>query len=134
MAQNSLNSLAETKFGKRLAVIGWMIAIPAVIIFILCNSGDDSDKNAYRQPAPVYIQNNQVVKAFPACISQSKLDEMTELSVRKDYAGVNYLLMNGYCVEVPKGAQVSILERGKFRLYKKNGGAVDLYTASEFLR
>ncbi len=133
MAQNSLNSLAETKFGKRLAIIGWVIAIPALLIVYLCNT-DDNQKDNYQNELPVYIENNHIIKSFDACISKGKLDEMIHLAVIKDYVGLEYLNKAGYCFSMAKGARVSVLDRYKFRLYKNDGSHIDLYTAAEYLR
>lgn len=133
MIQNSSRTLANTKFGKRLAIIGWVVAIPALLIVYLCNT-DDNQKSNYQNELPIYIENNRVIKSFDACISRSKLDEMTHLAVIKDYVGLEYLNKAGYCFSIAKGARVSVLDRYKFRLYKNDGSHIDLYTAPEFLR
>lgn len=124
--------LSDTKIGKKIAIIGWCIGIPALLIMFLCNR-EPASKKQFQSPTPIYIQNNQIIKPFPACISQAKFDEMIQLSVRNDYAGIEYLNKRGVCFEMAKGAHVSVLDRHKFRLYKNDGTHIDLYTAYEFL-
>lgn len=124
--------LSDTKIGKKLAIIGWCIGIPALLIMFLCNREPASKKQS-QSPTPIYIQNNQIIKPFPACISQAKFDEMIQLSVRNDYAGIEYLNKRGFCFEMARGTRVSVLDRHKFRLYKNDGTHIDLYTAYEFL-
>jgi len=132
MIQNSSRTLADTKFGKRLAIIGWGVAIPTILIVILCNINDNRP-SSYQAKPPVYIENNRIIKSFAACLSKDKFDDMVHFAVNKDYTGLEYLNKSGYCFEIAKGTRVSVLDRNRFRLYKNNGSHVDLYTAAEYL-
>ena len=132
MIQNSSRTLADTKFGKRLAIAGWVVAIPTLLIVYLCNTNDNRP-SSYQSKIPAYIENNRTIKSFSACLSKDKFDEMIHFAVNKDYTGLEYLNKSGYCFEIAKGARVSVLDRNRFRLYKNDGSHVDLYRAAEYL-
>lgn len=128
------NTLANTKFGKNMALVGWFVAVPILVIMFFCNGGSNSIQKQHTEyTRTVYIQNGRIVKSFPACVSQAKFDELSDLSARNDNYGVEYLLKRGVCSEMLRGSKVSVIDRHKFRLYKNDGTYIDLYTASDFL-
>ena len=132
MIQNSSRTLADTEFGKRLAIVGWVVAIPTLLIIYLCNT-NDNPPSSYQSETSAYIENNRIKKSFSACLSKDRFDEMIHFAENKDYTGLEYLNKSGHCLEIAKGARVSVLDRNRFRLYKNNGSHVDLYTAAEYL-
>lgn len=117
---------------RRAIIITVVLVAPVVILIVAWNLWYPT--RTITTPAPAVISQPQFKADRVACLSKQLFDQSIEVAVRKDDAGLAYLLGHG-CILPKAGTKVSILDSSMgwyhVRAYSPDGIGVELWTTRE---